>query len=291
MVLNFAIIQVDYNFYGVPNSSSSVTSSSSTSSSQGNSISSTDAVAAAVASSSSSESSSTTNTATAAATNTNTLATTPTPTTTSAPITQSVYEITSNGQVSTVTSFVDGPAATSNTSRTATPTGQSFLQNKTLSGVVFALAGLFGVVAILALAIFTVRRRRNKRLLKEAISFDPTAVNEYVAEVEKDGNSARYGSSSSDYHGHNEPEAVYPFGAGQGYGHTDLGVRVPQQPERALSPQGQLRSAPREMLPNFAHGEGIGWAPDPAPFMPTQPATSYNTGDAGANRVLKIANE
>jgi hypothetical protein len=87
----------------------------------------------------------------------------------------SVYETTSGGSVHTVTTFVDpSPSPT----QSVGPVHQSFLQNKALSGVVFALAGVAGVIIIITVATFVLRRRRNKRLLQEAISFDPMSMND-----------------------------------------------------------------------------------------------------------------
>ncbi|KAG6892853.1 hypothetical protein C0993_002722, partial [Termitomyces sp. T159_Od127] len=182
--------------------------------------------------------------------------------------------------------------------------------NKVLSGVVFALVGLLGLTAILAAAIFAVRRRRHKKLLKEAISFDPALVDEYVADKDR-SEAVGFGRPGGDGYGHDGGTAMaYPFGMGRGYGVTDGGVRVPRQPEwgrgyavadggvrgtaqleRALSPQGQVHDATGDVLHQPpGHGEGIGWTPDPTPFMPTRPDTHYSIGDLGGatNRVLKV---
>jgi hypothetical protein len=87
--------------------------------------------------------------------------------------TPSVYETTSGGSVHTVTTVVDAsPSPTE-----SAPAGQSFLQNKALSGVVLAFASLAGLIIIIVVATFTIRRRRHNRLLQEAISFDPESMN------------------------------------------------------------------------------------------------------------------
>jgi len=87
--------------------------------------------------------------------------------------TPSVYETTSGGSVHTVTTVVDAsPSPTE-----SAPTDQSFLQNKALSGVVLAFASLAGLIIIIVVATFTIRRRRHNRLLQEAISFDPKSMN------------------------------------------------------------------------------------------------------------------
>jgi len=86
----------------------------------------------------------------------------------------SVYGTTSGGSVHTVTTFVNpSPSPT----QSFVPVNKTFLQNKALLGVVFALAGLAGLIIILTVANFALRRRRNKRLLQEAISFAPVSIN------------------------------------------------------------------------------------------------------------------
>ncbi|KAK0491105.1 hypothetical protein IW261DRAFT_64803 [Armillaria novae-zelandiae] len=95
----------------------------------------------------------------------------------SSSVSESVYETTSDGVKHTVTAFASAAeeSATSS-SDAATQTGvthKSFLQNKPLSGFVFALCGVVGLVLILLVVTFTLRRRRKNKLLNEAISFDP----------------------------------------------------------------------------------------------------------------------
>ncbi|KAK0242853.1 hypothetical protein EDD85DRAFT_947006 [Armillaria nabsnona] len=93
-------------------------------------------------------------------------------------VSESVYETTSDGVEHTVTAFASAAeeSATGSSSSAATETGathKSFLQNKPLSGFVFALCGIVGLVLILLVVTFTLRRRRKNKLLNEAISFDP----------------------------------------------------------------------------------------------------------------------
>lgn len=87
----------------------------------------------------------------------------------------SIYRTTSWGSVHTAVTFVDpSPSPT----QTVVPIHKTFLQNKALSGVVFALGGLAGLLMILTVASCALRRRRNKRLMQEAISFDPVSIND-----------------------------------------------------------------------------------------------------------------
>ncbi|KAG6855002.1 hypothetical protein C0991_005931 [Blastosporella zonata] len=192
----------------------------------------------------------------------------------------SIFETTSNGQVHTITSFVDpSPAASASASTTAAPP-TAFLKNKALSGTVFALVGIFALVIILAVVTFTIRRKRNAALLREAISFDPASGGDHYRDsAEKRRISTGFGANprSSGYHHTNNSDAntlVYPFGQGYGHGQTDRGgMRVPQQPARARSPQGH-RGPGRASLEigGGGHREGFGWAPDMAPFMSVTPA-------------------
>ncbi|KAG6887272.1 hypothetical protein C0992_013033 [Termitomyces sp. T32_za158] len=301
----------------INSSSSPTTDPSSSSSSSSSSTSST----------STSTSTSTSSTDSAAAAAVPTVTSNPTPTPPPSSISQSVFETTSNGQIITLTSFVDAPAATTPGTPSPAP-GQTFLENKALSGVVFALVALLGLAAVLALALFAVRRRRNRQLLRDAISFDPASVSGYVAENEKErekewdrdsgsgsgsgrdsdrGRSVAggFGRASAEggyvragagagarVDGEAEAAMAYPFGAGHGYGFTERGVRVPvsRQPERAMSPQGQAHDAAGDVVHHpSARGDGIGWTPDPTPFMST---AHYGAGDAGGtNRVLKVCLE
>ncbi|KAK0468437.1 uncharacterized protein EV420DRAFT_466098 [Desarmillaria tabescens] len=94
-------------------------------------------------------------------------------------VSESVYETTSDGVTRTMTSFMSAAeeSATGSSSSAASTqtaaTHKSFLQNKSLSGFVFALCGIVGLVLILLVVTFTLRRRRKNKLLNEAISFDP----------------------------------------------------------------------------------------------------------------------
>jgi hypothetical protein len=87
--------------------------------------------------------------------------------------TASPSETTSGGSLHTVTTFVN---ASPSPTESVPPVHNSFIQNKALSGVVFALAGLAGLIIIITIATFTLRRRQKNRLLQEAISFDPVSM-------------------------------------------------------------------------------------------------------------------
>lgn len=79
----------------------------------------------------------------------------------------------------------------------AAPSNSSgFLQNKTLSGVVFAIVGVAGLVILVAAATIAIRRSRRHRLHAEAVSFDPTS------QLDRDSTEKRRFSLLSSDNGH-----------------------------------------------------------------------------------------
>lgn len=117
----------------------------------------------------------------------------------------------------------------------------SFLQNKALSGTVFGLAGLVGLVLIVVLITFALRRRRRSRLLDDAVSFDPGLVDRYDGSEKGHSSnpslgtvgSAPYGGPVAGYGTYNpEPVQQHSYGGPQQayYG-------GPQQPEYYGAPQ------------------------------------------------------
>ncbi|KIM46024.1 hypothetical protein M413DRAFT_23816 [Hebeloma cylindrosporum] len=95
--------------------------------------------------------------------------------------------------------------ASPSSSSVAGPPQTSFLQNKVLSGVVFGIAGLVGLVLIILLATFAIRRRRNKKLVEDAVSFDPVVMGNYHGSMES-GLGEKVRTSVSTGHGSNGPE-------------------------------------------------------------------------------------
>jgi hypothetical protein len=95
--------------------------------------------------------------------------------------------------------------ASPSSSSVAGPPQTGFLQNKVLSGVVFGIAGLVGLVLIVLLATFAIRRRKNKKLIEDAVSFDPVRMGNYHDAMESGlGETVR--SSVSTGHVSNGPE-------------------------------------------------------------------------------------
>ncbi|KAF9483957.1 hypothetical protein BDN70DRAFT_873085 [Pholiota conissans] len=147
----------------------------------------TDASTSATSTSSSSSSTITTSTSTTSSSTTTSSTTTSTSTTstsastfTTATPARTSTPVTLVSNSSTITIFETAsvpPSTTPSPSSTATAvTSQGFLQNKPLSGVIFALVGLIGLVLVIIAATFMIRRRRSNRLLNEALSFNPVNV-------------------------------------------------------------------------------------------------------------------
>lgn len=203
----------------------------------------------------------------------------------------------------TITTFLD--AAPSSTQSAVTPPPKAFLQNKVLSGVVFALVGLVGLVIILAIATFALRRKRNNKLLNEAISFNPSSTMDSTHHygAEKGRLSMGFGSprTSDDHNTHGATGYGSAFGANHPQGRRpEQDMSFPQPPARVLSPQGYARGGSGEILPAPGHPEDINWGPSLTPFTAPLPPTfgasnqTENTVDErtqSQNRILKIANE
>ncbi|KAF8974351.1 hypothetical protein BDZ97DRAFT_14669 [Flammula alnicola] len=76
----------------------------------------------------------------------------------------------------TVTVFQSASTSSAAPSTTAVAAAnKSFLQNKVLSGIVFALVGVIGLVLLILLATFAIRRRRNKKLIMKRWHLTPSS--------------------------------------------------------------------------------------------------------------------
>ncbi|KAJ8086462.1 hypothetical protein PM082_005285 [Marasmius tenuissimus] len=193
---------------------------------------------------------------------------------------ESVFETTTNGEGRTVTSFVNAPASPTST---PAPPPKSFLQNKPLSGFVFALCGVVGLVLIILITTFALRRSRRKKLEREAVSYDP-GRGSYNDDMEtrlvdeKGGGGgdllsplARHGSQNSarTYGGPYVPNAQ------QGY----YDQRIPaygQYPNYA--PRSPFEQQQQQMYPNYSATANYPGAPLP----PRSPNPAY---DPNAGRV------
>ncbi|KDR83578.1 hypothetical protein GALMADRAFT_133009 [Galerina marginata CBS 339.88] len=104
----------------------------------------------------------------------------------------------------TLITFANAPSVIPSASASPSHT-TSFLQNKVLSGVVFGIAGFVGLVVLILIATFAMRRRRNKKFLEDDVSFDPVRMGTGgYHDASETGISVR--GSSSTGRGSNAPE-------------------------------------------------------------------------------------
>ena len=118
--------------------------------------------------------------------------------------------------------------------------GKSFLENKPLSGFVFGLAGLVGLIIVFIVVAFFVRRRNRKRLLADAstFSFDPRDVEDGTSD-EKHSHSGLVGQLNSG-HGQNDylPDSRVAVGfVGVGTGSTSRAGPLRSPPMPAYAPR------------------------------------------------------
>ncbi|RPD66780.1 hypothetical protein L226DRAFT_118430 [Lentinus tigrinus ALCF2SS1-7] len=125
---------------------------------------------------------------------------------------------TSNSVTNTATVTVPASGSTSSSSASSSASAaaadapKSFLQNKPLSVGVITAASLVGLVIIIAIATWAIRKRRNDRLHEDILDFSNANLVNESHDVEKGdgvGSSLGHGSSSSTGHG-TIPPAVQP---------------------------------------------------------------------------------
>ncbi|KAF5364030.1 hypothetical protein D9756_000519 [Leucocoprinus leucothites] len=119
-----------------------------------------------------------------------------TPTLTSVPVettsaSDSTFFVTVTSQSPSPTPSVQAAPANSN---------NGFLQNKTLSGIVFAVIGVVALVVIVAITTIALRRSKRKRLHSEAMTFDPPFPG--GNQLDRDSNEKRRFSLLSSDNGH-----------------------------------------------------------------------------------------
>ncbi|KAK7049656.1 hypothetical protein VNI00_005687 [Paramarasmius palmivorus] len=227
-----------------------------------------------------------------------------TPTTTSESVIETIT--TSNGQRHTV--FVT-QEATPTESAGPPPTHKSFLQNKPLSGFVFALAGVVGLVLIILIATFTMRRQRRKKLTNEALSYEPTPnFNDDMEQRLTDEKARRSYSSSGggSVHGNYGPTVGYPgYGAGvqypnyaprspnpvydRSYG-ANASAEYPSYAPRSPNPAYDAYAGTAPQLPQL---NVIGATPTPSSLMhggtgPVQPSSTPSPPPAAAMPVTRV---
>ncbi|KAI0332424.1 hypothetical protein GY45DRAFT_1369140 [Cubamyces sp. BRFM 1775] len=187
---------------------------------------------------------------------------TPTPTPTSTPTQDSATLPPSSASTS----------STSSGSASATAIGDNapkgFLQNKALSVGVITAASLVGLVMLIALATWAIRKRRNDRLHQDILDYstanlvgdaekggggagaaDGGSRRQMFADAGDNGSSSGHGSGSSSGHGtaaYSQPPVQPSRGMYENAGYPSLPVFVPQPaPSRAANPYSQPAYADR----------------------------------------------
>ncbi|KAI1789061.1 hypothetical protein LXA43DRAFT_1096785 [Ganoderma leucocontextum] len=226
---------------GLPSPDTSTTSSSSTTSVPAQTTSTSDTISlttSSTATSTSSSSSSTTSDTTSTASSTTPLLPSSSDATTATPPSSATATPTSSQQSTvTVTSASDSSTSSAAATQQADAAPKSFLQNKALSVGVITAASLVGLVLIIALATWAIRKRRNDRLNQDIIDFSNAGlVNEHDTEKGAGGygagagnvetGSTESGDGTSFGHGNTVPPPVQPrqmyqdmgYGAAAAYG-------------------------------------------------------------------------
>ncbi|TFK92848.1 hypothetical protein K466DRAFT_187471 [Polyporus arcularius HHB13444] len=111
-----------------------------------------------------------------------------------------------NGPTGTATVFVPASdtasSASASASAAAAAAPQSFLQNKALSVGVITTASLVGLVLIIAIATWAIRKRRNERLHQDILDFSNASLVNESHDVEKGGGGSSVGHGSGSSTGH-----------------------------------------------------------------------------------------
>ncbi|OSC98657.1 hypothetical protein PYCCODRAFT_1470806 [Trametes coccinea BRFM310] len=178
---------------------------------------------------------------------------TPTPTPTSAPPSDATSLPDSN---SSSTSSSTSSSASASASAIGANAPKGFLQNKALSVGVITAASLVGLVLIIAIATWAIRKRRNDRLHQDILDFSTANL---VSDAEKgsgaggsrrdmfaeggaadNGSSTGHGSGSSSGHGgysQSSQAQVQPRGMYENPGYSNLAAYAPNPaPSRAVNP-------------------------------------------------------
>ncbi|KAL0582006.1 hypothetical protein V5O48_000064 [Marasmius crinis-equi] len=184
---------------------------------------------------------------------------------------------------------------TSSTESTPAPPPKSFLQNKPLSGFVFALCGIVGLILIIFIITFTMRRSRRRKLENEAISYDP-GRGSYNDDLEtrlvdeKGGGSGagagaplgRTNSGSTTSHGY----GGYAQNAQRGY----YDQRIPaygQYPNYAPRSPNSYEAQQQSMYPSYANYSSAGVA---VPQPPRSPNPTYDANPGHISSELYRSN-
>lgn len=121
-----------------------------------------------------------------------------------------------------------GTAATGGTQNDTAVGQQSFLQNKSLAGGVFAVVGIVAAILIIFLVTYTVRRRRRKSLedeIVDAVSWPPHRHSHHSFEDntirDAGNNNSNYGGEKGDWRSETG-SMTQGYGGAQAYGQRPL---------------------------------------------------------------------
>ncbi|KAJ3808794.1 hypothetical protein F5876DRAFT_67003 [Lentinula aff. lateritia] len=187
----------------------------------------------------------------------------------------SIYTSTSDGVRETITAFVT-PSASPSPSQSSVSSANGFLNNKPLEGFVFALCGIVGIVILFLVTTFALRRSRRKRMLNEALSYEPTTTHGYTGHTDRDVNEKTRASYSSAGSSSNEL-ANGSVIAGGYYSAPGMGPQADHQYEREYPAYAPPRS-PNPAYDNFrSYGSSYNYNMSGPPVMagyipPVQPA-------------------
>jgi len=122
-----------------------------------------------------------------------------------------------------------GAVSTSSTQNDTAVGQQSFLQNKSLAGGVFAVVGIVAAILIIFLVTYTVRRRRRKSLedeIVDAVSWQPHRHSHHSFEDNtirdaNNNNNTNYGGEKGDWRSETG-SMTQGYGGAQAYGQRPL---------------------------------------------------------------------
>ncbi|KAI9001341.1 hypothetical protein BD414DRAFT_505084 [Trametes punicea] len=177
---------------------------------------------------------------------------TPTPTPTPAPTSTSSPSPTTDTSLSLSSSISSSSSSASPSATLASSSApKGFLQNKALSVGVITAASLVGLVVIIAIATWAIRKRRNDRLHQDILDFSTANL---VGDTEKGGGAAGTDGGRRDMFA--DGSSTHGSGSSSGHG----GYTRPQ-------PQVQTGG----MYDNAVYPAASAFVPKPAPTMPVNP--------------------
>jgi hypothetical protein len=152
------------------------------------------------------------------------------------------------------------------------------LQNKALSSLVFALVGVLALALIIFVVMSLLRRQQRKKLLEDAVSFEPASSRMYLDEMDHE-----------DQVWNEKHSRGYQSDAGQGYRSSGSMTAVP--------PSMYYEAAPPSQLAYDMHGTVVYNTPQPYDRMPSissnrmSDASQSGLGQSKAQPALSATSE